>query len=97
MGGWTRALTHLDGHEVVLSRAPGEVVQPGAVDVLPGEGMPVWRAAHADVDGDAPTHGCLHVEYVVVLPDLMDQGVRGEFAAVWDGWRARAGGVRDEL
>lgn len=81
LGDWSRNLTHLDGHTVRLGRARGEVVQPGAVEVVEGEGMPVWRHEHG------PDHGNLLVEYVVVLPDQMDKGMEKDFWAVWEKWR----------
>jgi DnaJ-related protein SCJ1 len=86
MGGWTRNLTHLDGHIVPLSRKRGEVVQPGTVEVVKGEGMPIWRH-----EGDAPSHGPLHVEYVVVLPDVMEKGMEKDFWEIWEKWRKKKG------
>ncbi|KAH9845375.1 putative chaperone protein dnaJ [Teratosphaeria destructans] len=88
MGDWTRNLTHLDGHIVQLSRKRGEVVQPGTVEVVPGEGMPVWRW---DEESGVPSHGNLHVEYVVVLPDQMESGMEKEFFALWEKWRKKNG------
>jgi DnaJ-related protein SCJ1 len=85
MGDWSRNLTHLDGHVVPLSRKAGEVVQPGHVDIIPDEGMPMWRHEDGEV------YGSLHVEYVVVLPDQMDKGMHGEFKGVWDKWRKKKG------
>lgn len=86
MGGWTRNITHLDGHVVPLSRARGQVVQPGTVEVVPGEGMPFWRQ-----EGDGQTHGALHIEYVVVLPDQMDKTSEKEFFELWEKWRQKKG------
>ncbi|KAI4188032.1 MAG: hypothetical protein LQ348_003989 [Seirophora lacunosa] len=91
MGGWTRNLTHLDGHVVRLARARGEVVQPGAVEVLKEEGMPTWvdeREEHPDEDA-----GRLHVEYAVVLPDRMEKPMEKEFWALWEKWRRKNGVV----
>lgn len=86
MGGWTRNLTHLDGHVVRLERKRGEVVQPGAVEVIEGEGMPVWNH-----EGDGPEFGSLHVEYVVVLPDQMEKGMEKDFFELWEKWRLKKG------
>ena len=86
MGGWTRNLTHLDGHIVPLSRQRGEVVQPGTVEVVLNEGMPVWRH-----EGDDPAFGALHVEYVVVLPDEMEKGMQKDFFDLWEKWRKKKG------
>ncbi|KAK0322346.1 DnaJ- protein scj1 [Friedmanniomyces endolithicus] len=85
MGDWTRNLTHLDGHVVRLSRKRGQVVQPGAIEVVEGEGMPIWRHE------DGPEYGNLHVEYVVVLPDQLESGQEKEFWTVWEKWRKKKG------
>jgi DnaJ-related protein SCJ1 len=86
MGGWQRNITHLDGHVVRLERKRGEVVQPGMVEVVEGEGMPVWRH-----EGDGPEFGSLHIEYVVVLPDQMEKGMEKEFFELWEKWRKKKG------
>ncbi|KAI1270156.1 DnaJ domain-containing protein [Xylariaceae sp. FL1019] len=90
MGDWTRNITHLDGHVVRLGRERGEVVQPGQVDTLAGEGMPIWAE-----DGDNVYHkyefGKLYIEYTVVLPDQMEKGMEKEFWSVWQKWRGKIG------
>ncbi|KAL2021803.1 hypothetical protein VTK56DRAFT_6577 [Thermocarpiscus australiensis] len=90
LGDWTRNLTHLDGHVVRLGRRRGQVVQPGHVDTVPGEGMPKWHE-----DGDSVYHktefGNLYVEYVVVLPDQMESGMEKELWALFQKWRAKIG------
>ncbi|RVX73654.1 hypothetical protein B0A52_02544 [Exophiala mesophila] len=92
MGGWTRNLTHLDGHTVQLSRKRGEVVQPGQVDAIPGEGMPLYHDGHVhEHDHDSEEFGKLYVEYTVVLPDQMQSGMEKEFWALWEKWRTKIG------
>ncbi|EAQ85730.1 hypothetical protein CHGG_06983 [Chaetomium globosum CBS 148.51] len=90
MGGWTRNVTHLDGHVVRLGRERGVVVQPNHVETVPGEGMPKWHE-----DGDSVYHktefGNLYVEYTVVLPDQMDSGMEKDLWAVFEKWRAKNG------
>ncbi|KEZ40705.1 DnaJ-related protein SCJ1 [Scedosporium apiospermum] len=90
MGDWTRNLTHLDGHVVQLSRKRGEVVQPGHVDTVVGEGMPKYHE-----DGDSVYHktefGNLFVEYTVILPDQMQSGMEKDFWSVWEKWRGKIG------
>jgi DnaJ-related protein SCJ1 len=88
MGDWTRNVTHLDGHAVKLSRKRGEVIQPGLVEVVKNEGMPVWHKEHQEGE---PEFGDLLVEYVVVLPDQMDKPMEKEFWAVWEKWRGKKG------
>ncbi|KFX91092.1 hypothetical protein V490_06086 [Pseudogymnoascus sp. VKM F-3557] len=90
MGGWTRNVTHLDGHVVQLSRPRGKVVQSGTVETVKDEGMPIW-----DEDGDSVYHktkfGNLFVEYTVVLPDQMEKGMEKDFWALWEKWRMKKG------
>ncbi|KAL6707804.1 DnaJ-related protein scj1 [Coniothyrium glycines] len=93
MGDWTRNLTHLDGHIVQLSRPRGAVVQPGTVQVLKDEGMPVWHQ-HLE-NNEGLQFGDLHVEYVVVLPDQMDKPMEKDFWALWDKYRKKSGVVLD--
>lgn len=92
MGGWTRNLTHLDGHVVQLSRNRGEVVQPGQVETIVGQGMPIWHEGHVHEHEDShETHGRLFVQYTVILPDQMESGMEKEFWAVWEKWRKKNG------
>ena len=90
MGDWTRNLTHLDGHIVQLGRKRGQVVQPGFVETVPGEGMPKWHE-----DGDSVYHktefGNLYVEYLVILPDQMEKGMEKDLWAVFQKWRGKNG------
>lgn len=93
MGGWSRNLTHLDGHTVHLGRQRGEVVQPQSVETVKGEGMPIRHAGHMHEhhdDGDE-THGSLYVEYSVVLPDQMENGMEKDFFALWEKWQKKNG------
>ncbi|GAB1609419.1 dnaJ homolog subfamily A member 2-like [Argonauta hians] len=41
--GFEFALTHLDKRELVIKNTPGEVIHPGTVKVVKGEGMPIYR------------------------------------------------------
>ena len=88
MGDWTRNVTHLDGHIVRLTRKRGDVVQPGMVEAIPGQGMPIWQK---ESHPDELEFGALHVEYVVVLPDRMDSSMEKEFWSVWEKWRQKKG------
>ena len=88
MGDWSRNLTHLDGHIVKLSRKRGEVIQPGTVEVLEGEGMPIWSEENGHIQDE---YGSLHVEYSVVLPDQMDKSMEKDFWALWEKWRKKIG------
>lgn len=91
MGTWTRNITHLDGHIVALSRRRGEVVQPGQVDTISGEGMPIYHEGHLHEHRDGDEFGKLYVEYVVVLPDQMEASMEKEFWALWEKRRVNKG------
>lgn len=91
MGGWTRNVTHLDGHVVQISRNRGEVIQPFSVEIVRGEGMPVWHEGHLHEQNEGDDHGTLRVEYTVVLPDQMEKGMEKDFWALWEKWRAKKG------
>jgi DnaJ-related protein SCJ1 len=90
MGGWTRNITHLDGHVVQIGRKRGEVVQPFTMESFEGEGMPIWHGGHHD-EHDGEQHGKLYVEYTVVIPDQMDKGMEKDFWALWEKWRSKKG------
>ena len=91
MGDWTRNITHLDGHTVGLGRDKGKVVQPGMVEVVKGEGMPIWHEDEKERRDGEEEFGSLHVEYVVVLPDMMDSNMEKDFRSTWDKWRSKKG------
>lgn len=91
MGGWVRELVHLDGHVVRLARERGQVVQPGQVEVLEGEGMPVWVAEQEQDKAGEEEFGRLLVEYTVVLPDQLEKPMEKEFWALWEKWRKKIG------
>lgn len=90
LGSWTRNLTHLDEHIVTLSRSRGEVVQPGQVQRIIGQGMPKWHE-----NGDSVYHstdyGDLYVEYTVILPDLMEKKLEEDIWSLWENWRKENG------
>ncbi|TDL25859.1 DnaJ-domain-containing protein [Rickenella mellea] len=79
--GFERNLTHLDGHVVTLKRT--SVTQPGYVETLRGEGMPVFQQDHS---------GDLYVEYNVVLPIDIPPESRKKLTEVF-----RVRGHKDEL
>ncbi|POY70243.1 hypothetical protein BMF94_6827 [Rhodotorula taiwanensis] len=58
--GFRHTVKGLDGHDIVLSRTGP--TQPGYVDVVSGEGMPIYHLTG---------HGNLFVEYQVVLPPTL--------------------------
>jgi len=42
--GFCYVLKHLDGRDLVIRHPPGNVIEPGSVKVVPGEGMPRYRS-----------------------------------------------------
>ncbi|EQK99695.1 DnaJ domain containing protein [Ophiocordyceps sinensis CO18] len=89
MGDWSRNLTHLDAHVVRLGRPRRQVVHPGHVETVAGEGMPLYL--ENGEDGDELKFGNLFVTYEVVLPDQMDSAMEKDFWALWEKWRAKKG------
>ncbi|KAI5990154.1 hypothetical protein EDD15DRAFT_2388859 [Pisolithus albus] len=80
--GFRRNLTHLDGHIVDLHRKG--VTQPGYVQVLEGEGMPVFGQSN---------RGNLYIEYNVILPVELGPATRRKLEDAFYGPQ----GHRDEL
>ncbi|PHH71200.1 hypothetical protein CDD80_5442 [Ophiocordyceps camponoti-rufipedis] len=95
MGHWSRNLTHLDSHVVRLGRPRGQVVQPGHVETVPNEGMPIYREDDddsSDSNRDATLRfGNLYVTYEVILPDQMESAMEKDFWALWEKWRRKKG------
>lgn len=91
MGDWERNLTHLDGHVVRLRRKRGEVVQPNQVELVTGEGMPIWLQEQEQDRAGEEEYGALHVEFTVVLPDQVEKPMEKEFWALWEKWRKKIG------
>lgn len=81
--GFERNLTHLDGHVVPLKRHG--VTQPGYVQTIKGEGMPVYGQN---------SFGDLYVEYTVVLPKEISPDMQRRLRAVLHG---HEGSFKDEL
>lgn len=90
MGDWTRNITHLDGHVVALNRKRGQVVQPGTVETITSEGMPIW---HSEPEEKLKPlkFGNLYIEYNVILPDQLDKSMEKDFWSLWDKWRSKKG------
>jgi DnaJ homolog subfamily B member 11 len=66
--GFERAIEHLDGHLVKITR--NEVTQPEFVEEIRNEGMPI-----VDSDGDPiGRNGTLFVRFIVKLPLLAPSG-----------------------
>lgn len=84
--GFEHKLTHLDGRNITLSRKG--VTQPGFVDVIKGEGMPVFGT---------DLHGDLYVEYKVVLPLQLSPKMRRKLDRVFNGDYSGGKDDRDEL
>ncbi|KAJ2917414.1 hypothetical protein MD484_g3009, partial [Candolleomyces efflorescens] len=81
--GFERNLTHLDGHVVPIKR--NGVTQPGYVQVIKGQGMPVFN--RHDQFGD------LFVEYNVVLPAEVSPQMRRKLSEAFQS----ASSSHDEL
>ncbi|KAI8371770.1 ATPase GET3 [Radiomyces spectabilis] len=60
LAGGQFAIPHLDDRVLHVTVFPGEVVKPGTIKVIPGEGMPAYRHHN---------HGSLFVKFNVLFPD----------------------------
>jgi len=67
--GFDRQISHLDGHNVTLSRK--EVTKPGFVLKLPGEGMPLHSTPSL--------HGDLYVEFAIRFPTTLTEAQKQAF------------------
>jgi len=59
--GFQMVFQHLDGRDIVVTHLPGEVITPGAVKVVQGEGMPVYRNPYE--------RGSLFIKFDVKFPE----------------------------
>lgn len=59
--GFQMVFKHLDGREIVVTHLPGEVIAPGAVKVVTGEGMPQFRNPYE--------RGNLFIKFDVKFPE----------------------------
>ncbi|GAA5911022.1 uncharacterized protein JCM6883_000679 [Sporobolomyces salmoneus] len=73
--GFKHTVKGLDGHDIILSRTG--VTQPGHVDVVHGEGMPIYHLSG---------HGDLFVEYQVVFPPTLSTKLKSDLEKAFD-WR----------
>ncbi|OOF97297.1 hypothetical protein ASPCADRAFT_206117 [Aspergillus carbonarius ITEM 5010] len=60
LGGGTISIEHLDDRWLTVNIAPGEVITPGAIKVIKGQGMPSYR--HHDF-------GNLYIQFDVKFPE----------------------------
>ncbi|BCS29487.1 type I HSP40 co-chaperone YDJ1 [Aspergillus puulaauensis] len=63
LGGGTLNIEHLDERWLSVTIAPGEVITPGAIKLIKGQGMPSFR--HHD-------HGNLYIQFDVKFPEKDD-------------------------
>ncbi len=75
--GFTRELTHLDGHKVILSRT--DVTKPGQVLTVQDEGMPLPE--YGSEKGD------LFVTIKVVFPRAITPSQRDAVRALMSSWQ----------
>lgn len=71
--GFSKVLTHLDGHEVEVERE--KVTKPMSVMKIKGEGMPIHNFPS--------DFGDLHVKFVVVMPDRLTEQQKEQIAGIF--------------
>lgn len=83
MLGVDRIIKHLDGRMLPI-RIQGRTVQPGQVESVANEGMPIAGQAQKK-----PARGNLYVDFVVVLPTTLPKDLQAALQ--------RLGAGKDEL
>ncbi|XP_074645562.1 dnaJ homolog subfamily A member 2-like [Tubulanus polymorphus] len=58
--GFQFVIKHLDGRDLVIKSPPGDVIEPGAVKMVKGEGMPIHRNPFEK--------GNLYIKFSIVFP-----------------------------
>ncbi|KNE70015.1 chaperone DnaJ [Allomyces macrogynus ATCC 38327] len=74
--GFERTIKHMDGHVVKLKRT--DVTQPGFIQVLEGEGMPIRETPSA--------FGKMFVEYQVVFPARLSEAEQQSTGSIASDW-----------
>jgi DnaJ family protein A protein 2 len=60
LAGGQFTIEHLDKRILLVTVIPGEIIEPGAVKVISGEGMPIYRHSH--------DNGNLYIQFNVIFP-----------------------------
>lgn len=64
--GFQFTISHLDGRTLVVRSEPGQLIKPGDIKCIVGEGMPI--------EGKAGKAGDLVIEFNVVFPERLQEG-----------------------
>jgi DnaJ family protein A protein 2 len=73
--GFQFVITHLDGRRLLVTSGAGEVIRPGQLKAIDGEGMPVHGMPFAK--------GTLYVAFRVAFPGTMTPALRDAVAAAF--------------
>lgn len=80
LGDFSREIARLDGSILTVRKEDGETTQPGSVQIIEDEGMPVWDE---DLGHSTSSKGRAFIEWILVLPDFRtDSKIRKELKAV---------------
>ncbi|KAI3647454.1 hypothetical protein MP228_007675 [Amoeboaphelidium protococcarum] len=60
LAGGKMAIEHLDGHIALVTIVPGEVIKPGDLKTIPGEGMPIYKRSQ--------DYGDLYIQFDIKFP-----------------------------
>lgn len=61
LAGGKLAIPHLDNHVALINILPGEVIKPGDLKTVPGEGMPIYRRSQ--------DFGDLYIQFEIKFPE----------------------------
>jgi chaperone protein DnaJ len=61
--GFEKVIKHLDGHEIIIKTKEGEIIKPGDIREVPGQGMPIHKTPYE--------YGSLFIKFNVIFPDKL--------------------------
>lgn len=59
--GYKTSIKQLDGRDIIIKTSPGDVIKPGTIKGVKGEGMPIYRNPFE--------HGNLYIKFQVEFPE----------------------------
>jgi DnaJ-class molecular chaperone len=61
--GFEKVIKHLDGHEILIKTKEGEIIKPGDIREIPGQGMPIHKTPYE--------YGSLYIKFNVIFPEKL--------------------------
>jgi DnaJ-class molecular chaperone len=61
--GFEKVIKHLDGHEILIKTKEGDIIKPGEIREIPGQGMPIHKTPYE--------FGSLYIKFNVIFPEKL--------------------------